>query len=153
MAALPLGACGFTPAYGPAGPARGLFNKVAVDAPTDKDAFDFVARIEERLGRPEGAAFRLRYTISTKAEALAIARTNAITRYRLEGSIRFRLLDKGGEKVLTSGEVGSFTAYSASGTSIATAASRDDAKTRLMILLADQVVTRLIATSPAWKGK
>ena len=153
LAALPLAACGFTPAYGPSSPARELFDRVAVDAPTDKNAFDFVSRIEERLGRPEGATFRLSYTIGTKASALAIARTNAITRYRLEGSVSFRLMSTRDDTVLTSGEVASFTSYSASSTSLATAVSRDDAKTRLMILLADQVVTRLIATAPAWKVK
>lgn len=153
LAVAPLAACGFEPAYAPGGPAAGLLGRVAVDAPDDKDAFDLVARLEDRLGRTRTPDFRLSYRISTRAEAQAIAPDNTINRYQLLGSVEFSLRDAASDAVLTSGKVSSFTAYSAFGTSVATAESESDAHRRLMRILADQIVTRLIATSSAWNGQ
>lgn len=153
LAVSPVAACGFEPAYAPAGPAAGLLGRVSVDAPEDRDAFELVARLEDRLGRTRTPEFRLSYRITTKAEQQAISPDNTINRYQILGTVAFALHDVGTEAVLTSGEVFSFTAYSAFGTSVATAASEADARRRLMRILADQIVTRLIATSAAWKER
>ncbi len=153
VAAAPLAACGFAPAYAPGGPAAGLLGRVTVDAPEDRDAFDLVARLEDRLGRTRAPAFRLSYAITTRAEAQAIAPDNTINRYQLLGFVDFALHDLAGETVLSSGKVSSFTAYSAFGTSVATAASEADAHRRLMRILADQIVTRLVASSATWNGQ
>ena len=51
--------------------------------------------------------------------------------------------------VVTQGNVGGFTGYSATGSTVATTAARTDAQDRLMVILADQIVTRLIAAAPA----
>ena len=150
LAGLPLAACGFAPAYAPGGPAAGLLDRVIVDAPTDKNGFDLVERLEERLGRPEAAAFRISYDIETDVEGQAITTTNAVTRFRINGSIDFALHDAATDAVLSQGNVSSFTSFSAFGTPVSTVASEADANTRLMRLLADQIVTRLIATSGQW---
>lgn len=152
LAALPLAACGFTPAYGPGGPAAGLLDRVTVDAPDDKDSFDLVARLEERLGRTRAPDYRLSYRIETTTEAQAIAPDNTINRYQVIGSVAYALHDADTGAALSSGKVSSFTAYSAFGTSVATAVSEADAHARLMRLLADQIVTRLIASSATWNG-
>jgi LPS-assembly lipoprotein len=153
LAAAPLAACGFEPAYAPGGPAAGLLGQVTVDAPEDRDSFDLVARLEDRLGRTRTPVFRLSYRITTKAEAQAIAPDNTINRYQLLGSVDYALHDPATDAVLTSGTASSFTAYSAFGTSVATATSEADAHRRLMRILADQIVTRLVATSAAWNGQ
>ncbi|MGB7261435.1 MAG: LPS assembly lipoprotein LptE [Albidovulum sp.] len=147
---LPLAACGFTPAYGPAGPAAGLLGRVILDAPNDKDEFDLVERLEERLGRTKTPAFRLAYRVETTVTGQAITSVSTINRYRIDGDIAFTLHDAASGAALTSGKVSNFTAYSAFGTSVATAASEADARTRLMRILGDEVVTRLIATSAEW---
>ncbi len=153
LAALPLTACGFTPAYAPGGPAEGLLGRVAVDAPEDKDGFDLVARLEERLGRTRVPDYRLSYDIETTTEGQLIGLDNRINRYQVIATVSYALHNAQNEAVLSSGEVSSFTAYSAFGTSVATAVSEADAHTRLMRILADQIVTRLIATSADWNGK
>jgi LPS-assembly lipoprotein len=153
IAAAPFAACGFTPAFGPGGPAAGLLGRVAVDAPADKDAFDLVARLEERLGRTRVPDLRLSYRITTKTQAQAIAPDNTINRYQVFGTVEFALHEMATDAVLTSGKVTSFTAYSAFGTSVATAVSEADARTRLMRILADEIVTRLIATAAAWNRR
>ncbi|MCV2873750.1 LPS assembly lipoprotein LptE [Defluviimonas sp. WL0050] len=149
-AALPLSACGFAPAYGPGGQATGLLDRVTVDAPENKDDFDLVERLEERLGRPAAAAFRLSYRVEVEVEGQAIAQDNRINRYQVIGKVAYTLHDAGTDEALSSGKVSSFTAYSAFGTSVAAAASESDARTRLMRILADRIVTQLIATSAEW---
>jgi hypothetical protein len=63
---LALAACGFTPAYGAGGAgAMRLHGTVRAADPTDKNAFDFVERIEERLGRPKHR-YDLAYTITDR---------------------------------------------------------------------------------------
>jgi LPS-assembly lipoprotein len=146
LLALPAAACGFTPAYGPAGPARALVGQVAIDAPTDRNGFDLVERLEERLGRNDGAAWRLGYRIETDVTGLAITPADAITRYRVGGRVSYRLSRADGS-VATAGSVTGFTSYAASGTTVSTVSARDDAYARLMVMLADQIVTRLVAAS------
>jgi LPS-assembly lipoprotein len=41
--------------------------------------------------------------------------------------------------------VDNFTGYSATGTTVATQASKQDAEKRLMVILAEQIITRLYA--------
>lgn len=147
---LPLAACGFTPAYGPAGPAHGINGQVWVDDPKTKDAFDLVERLEERLGRSRQPRYKLSYQITTRTEGQAITPDNSITRYQIIGSTSFALRDAATNAVLTEGSVDGFTAYSAVGTRVESESSRADAQVRLMRILADKIATQLIATSGAW---
>lgn len=68
-----------------------------------------------------------------------------MTRYTLTGAAEWRLLeaDTGVERL--SGRAESFTSYSTTGSTVAMQTAEDDASTRLMRILADQIVTRLIA--------
>lgn len=145
-----LGACGFAPAYGPGGAGAVLFGDVAFDPPSDKNAFDLVERFEELLGRPDTPARSLSYRITTQETGVAITPENATTRYNVTGTIAYTMTGPEGaadDAAEVSGQVTSFTSYSATGTAVATNSSREDAYLRLMRLLADQIVTRLIAAS------
>ena len=150
MAALSVAACGFTPAYGPGGAAAGLQGRIRVDDPSNKNGFDLVERLEERLGRPEAAVYALSFKIVTKPIGVGITPENAITRYNLTGSVDWGLTETATGQRLTGGRVNSFTSYSATGSTVAGLAAEQDAAMRLMRLLADQIVTRLIATSGQW---
>ncbi|MEZ5911217.1 MAG: LPS assembly lipoprotein LptE [Paracoccaceae bacterium] len=147
LAALPLAGCGFSPAYAPGAPAAELQGRVRIDDPADKNGFDLVERLEERLGRTREPRFVLSYQIVTKAVGVAISPENAITRYHLTGAVSFALNDAETGGTVTKGVVESFTAYSATGTTVAGLAAERDAGERLMRILADQIVTRLIATA------
>ena len=149
-AALPLAACGFRPAYGTGGAARRIIKKVVVDEPTDRNAFDLVERLEERLGRTKAPTFALGYRIDVSEAGLGITTDDTTTRYNVTGSVSFVLKDVATGRELSSGKVSTFTAYSATGTVVATESARADAYRRLMRLLADQIVTRLLATSAEW---
>ena len=147
LAGLP--ACTFTPAYAPGGPAAGLQGAIRADNPSTKAGFDLVERLEERLGRPQAPRYRLAYTITTRPIGVGITPENAITRYNLTGQVDWTLSTNDGARV-TGGRVESFTSYSATGSTVAGLAAEDDAAFRLMRILADQIVSRIMATSPQW---
>jgi len=145
LSAAALAGCGFTPAYGPDGGAQKLFGAVRADDPKTRDDFALVRRLSERIGPVQAPRYRLAYKVSTKALGQAITPDNATTRYSLTGSVEYTLHDVGTDAVLLTGKVNSFTSWSASGTVVATAAAEEDAHRRLMSMLGDQIVTRLLA--------
>ena len=147
---LALAACGFQPAYGPNGPAQTIQSSIRVADPSDKNAFDLVERLEERLGRPKATRFDLTYTIKTAAVGVGITPDNAITRYNLNGTIDWALINRGTGARVTGGQVHSFTSYSATGSTVAGLAAQEDAARRLMRILADQITARLLATAGSW---
>lgn len=150
-ALLSLAACGFTPAYAPGGAGDRLQGQIRADAPGDSEDYVFVARMEDRLGRStESAPMLLRYKIDTNSDGLAITSDQETLRYHLTGEAAFSVVDRSTGAVLTSGWVESFTSYSAIGTTVATRASEKDATERLMLILADEVTTQLLATAGTW---
>ncbi|MCJ8140624.1 LPS assembly lipoprotein LptE [Falsirhodobacter halotolerans] len=147
---LGLAGCGFTPAYGPGGPAAGLQGAFRLDDPTDKNGFDFVERMEERLGKSGAERYELTYAIATKVSGVGQRRDNTITRYNIVGTIDWGVVDIASGRRLTGGTATNFTAYSATGSTVAGLAAEEDANYRLMRILADQIVTRLTATAGSW---
>lgn len=148
-----LGACGFQAAYAPNGPAADLKGSVKVDAPDTENGFNFVRRLEERIGQPTGAQFALSYSLNLSEDGLAITPAQAINRYNVLGRADYSVQNIGTGAVVHSGTVDNFTSYSATGNTVSTATARRAAYDRLMIMLADQITTRLIATASDWEKK
>jgi LPS-assembly lipoprotein len=144
LAVLPLAACGFSPAYGPGGAGQVLRGQVRAADPAHPREFDFVAAFEERLGRPTTPRFNLSYTITTSERGAARVAGLGETRITLFGTLSYQLTDMGGALV-TEGSLRNFTNYSTTDTQLATRRAQEDAEARLMRILADQVVARLIA--------
>lgn len=139
-----LAGCGFTPVHGPGGSAEGLRGSVRVDAPDTREGFAFVEQMEQRLGRSSAPRYDLSYTIETEEQGLAITGSNFVTRFNVEGVIRYAVRPVGAKDPVTEGVVTAFTSYSASGSTISTLASERDAQARLMVILADRLVARLL---------
>lgn len=144
---LALAACGFTPAYGPGGGATKLTGAVRAQDPGDKYSFDLVERLEERLGRPEAPRYDLSYTITTQNLGVGYTADNRITRYNLKGVVDYTLTERATGNRVTGGRVQSFTAYNATGSTVAQLAAEEDAALRLMRILADQITARLIGAA------
>lgn len=144
---LALMACGFTPVYAPGGTASALRGQVEVAAPESVDAYLLVQHLEERLGRPDTPIYRLSLALGTQAQGQAVTASNETTRYSLVGKVEYVLSDISSETIVASGSVDNFTGYSATGSTVETLASERDARARLMVILADQVTTRLYATA------
>lgn len=145
LAAAALSACGFTPVYGPSGGGSALRSTIRATEPDTDLTFAFVRQFEERLGRAAAPRWDLNYTILTTDEALAIDGSNNITRYSIEGTIDWTLTPVGSTTATLTGSESSFTGYSATGSTISTLESERDARRRLAVILADAVVTRLLA--------
>jgi LPS-assembly lipoprotein len=145
LAVLPLAACGFTPVLAPGGSGQVLNGTILADAPEDRLEFAFATRIEDRLGRASAAHWALGYTIATDEVALAVSPENATSRFNVTGRLLWSIRPMGGDAPVMSGSLESFTAYSATSTTVATRSARRDAEERLMVILADQLVTQLYA--------
>ncbi|MBK1634247.1 LPS assembly lipoprotein LptE [Rhodovulum adriaticum] len=143
--------CGFAPAYGPGGAAEGLRGQIAVDDPGTKAEFALVERLENRLGRAGAAPYRLSYRVETDTDRLGITSKQETTRYNLTGRLSYQLRNLDGD-VLGSGEITGFTAYSATGSTLATLTAERDAEDRLMVILADKLVSRLLVTASDWRS-
>ncbi len=150
LAPLALAACGFAPLYGPGSAAAALQGAVRAAEPSDRAGFDLVARIEERLGRPGIARFDLAYEITLEPVGVGVTTDGVTTRYTLTGSVAYSLTDRANGAALHGGSVSGFTAYSATGSTVAVLEAEDDARARLMVILADQIVARLLASAADW---
>jgi len=144
---LALAACGFSPVYGPDGAGTKLRGQVLVQEPTSQAGYLITRHLETRLGRSGSAArYGLDLVISLDEDDLAISESGDITRFNLIGIVEFALRDTSTGTIITSGQVENFTAYSATGSTVATLAAERDAVERLMVILGDQITTRLFAT-------
>lgn len=144
---LALAGCGLTPVYGTGGAGGRLFGRVRPRDPRTFQDFAFNQRLAERLGPASADALDLDYVISIGVVPQAITPDEVATRYSLNGTVDFALKDRRGA-VVAQGRVSSFTSYATTGTTIATLTAESDARKRLARMLADQVVTRLLAAAP-----
>lgn len=142
---LVLSACGFTPVYGTGGSGSALQNTIEVIEPSDRDAFLVTRRLEERLGRSANPAYKLTLSVATAEEDLAVDREGDTARFNLLGQADYALIDQATGQTVVSGTVDNFTSYSTTGTTVATLAAQRDAQQRLMSLLADMIVVRLLS--------
>jgi LPS-assembly lipoprotein len=150
LSLLALGACGFTPVYGPGGAAEGLRGSIAIDEPSDREGFVLVRALTERLGPATTPRYRLSASIRTRQERIAVTSEGVTNRYQLRGAVDYAVHDIATGNRLTAGRVETFTSYSATRTTVATRAAQNDAEERLMRVLADSIVAELLATAPDW---
>ncbi|SRR6056297_995328 len=151
LAAAPLAACGFTPVYGPRGSGNVLRGRIRIQPPDTRLGFELVSRLEDRIGRATAPTHVLTFDIETDDRNLAITGTEDITRVNINGSVTYRLTESGSDVQIEAGTVSTFTAYSTTGSPVSTTAARRDAEDRLMIALADQIISRLLSDAGTWQ--
>lgn len=142
---LAVAACGFTPVYGPGRAASALRSKVAINAPNSQTSYVLVRSLEERLGRANAPIYRLEVTPSLSQQGQAVTAAGETTRFSIVGKADYKLRRLSDDVIITSGQVDNFTGYSATGSTVETLAAESDARERLMIILANQIATRLYA--------
>ena len=141
-----LSACGFTPVHGPDGTARKLRGRIAIAAPADEEGFALVRRLEDRLGEPINPDLMLTADILINEESLGFLPDGELSRFSVEGKVDWAIADASGNQI-ASGSEQSFTSYSATSTTVATAFAERDARRRLMIILADRISADLQSRS------
>ncbi|UWR22252.1 LPS assembly lipoprotein LptE [Sulfitobacter sp. S190] len=147
MLGLPLviAGCGFAPAYAPGGTGAALRAAVLVQEPSTQEGYLLTRHLETRLGRANAQRYALDLQIKTQRSGLDVAEDDDINRFGLRGQADYVLRDVVSGTVVTSGMVENFTAFSATGTTVATLAAERDAMERLMTILGDQIFARLLA--------
>ena len=141
-----LAGCGFAPVYGPgaSGQAGSLRGRINVAAPEDEEGFALVKRLEDRLGLPDAADLSLTTQIRITEEAVGFLPDGEISRFNVIGRVDWQLSEMGDGAGVAAGSERSFTSYSATSTTVATAFAQRDARRRLMVILADRIVTDLL---------
>lgn len=145
---LALAGCGFTPAYAPGGTGTALAGRVAVTAPADVLGYRVGTRLQTRLGQAAQPVFLLTVTPRMVDRAAALTRDGTRARVNLVGEAGWVLTDSSTGAIIGQGEVSGFTGYSTTGSTVAARAAEEDARDRLAIVLADLVMTKLLALPP-----
>lgn len=140
-----LAGCGFAPVYGPDGAATSMRGRIDVASPRDEEGYALVKRLQDRLGRADAADLDLTADIRISEDSVGFLPDGEISRYNVIGEAAWRLTRKGDDTLVASGRERSFTSYSATSTTVATTFAQRDARERLMVILADRIVTDLIA--------
>ena len=145
---LALAGCGFTPVHAPGAVGDRLRGAVHLPDPTDTDSYTLNAHLITRLGVERAPRYDLTYGLRVALVGQGITAEQVSSRYALNGTLDFRLTDRASGETLTEGAVSAFTSYSATGSTIATTTAEADARLRLMHMLGDLLVTRLLGTLP-----
>ena len=143
VGALALTACGYAPVYGPGAASSDLRGRIDIADPADEEGFALVKRLEERLGQPSGADLNLTADIRLDEEAVGFLPDGTISRYNVIGRVDWALAQYG--RAIATGDEQAFTSYSATSTTVATTFAQRDARERLMVILADRIISDLIA--------
>ncbi|MCK0149967.1 LPS assembly lipoprotein LptE [Marivita sp. S6314] len=139
--------CGFAPAYGPQGGAAVLQDNLRVTAPKRRDGFLIAQRLEDRFGRNDGGRYELTVRPEIRRQGLATSVEGTTNRFRLTGFADYALRDTETGTDVRRGRVTNFTGFSATGSTVATLAAERDAAARLMVILADEIVDRLVLSA------
>lgn len=140
-AAMALLACGFKPAYGPTGTATALRDMVSVREPSSAVEFEFVSRVEARIGASSSPRYELNYVLNS----LGVSGDAAGTRLIYRGMASWSLTDLVSQKQVAGGKVNGAIARSTSPSVVSTYVSEKDINRRMAIFLADRVLVRLFA--------
>lgn len=141
---LGLGACGFTPVYGPGGVGEAWQNAVVVDAPNTVFGFRIAGRLTDVFGTASAPRYTMQITPQIAPVAATITVEGDITRFNLTGNATWTLINRDTGATVTKGLVQTFTSYSATGSTVATQSAEADAQSRLAVALADLIVQQLL---------
>lgn len=139
-----LSACGFTPAYAPDGGADLLLNATRIPEPDSGDTYLLVRALEQRLGRVQTPVYDLQLTLNVTDAALSITKGGITTRFNVQGTLTYTLRHIASGTQIGTGVLTNFSGYSATGTTVATQAAQSDAHKRLMTMLVNMLMPRLI---------
>ncbi len=142
---LGLTGCGFAPIYGEGNAFR---DAIAFEATDSVSGFRLRQRLEDQLGRSPAPRYLLKVDLTSRQRAAAITADGDTSRLNIIGTANWTLTDIARGTKVETGEVEAFTSYSATGSTIATQSTQDDAAARLAVILADMIVSRILILNP-----
>lgn len=139
-----LSACGFTPVYGERSSARETLESVMLEDPTSRVEQQFLMAVERRLPRPANPRYNVKYRIQLSYTG---ANEFGVPRVQIFGRAISKIIDENTSEEKFAFTVDSFTSYSNDTTSNLEQLEKKNAEERLMQILADKFITRLMAQS------
>ena len=146
--AVALSGCGFHPLYGDTGTTAGTADKLAkiyVEPIPDRLGYELrntLIDLFDASGRSGEGLYKLRVTLATKSEGIAIQNDAAITRYNDTLTVSYELTDRQGTLVTKGVETG-LSAYNVVTSPYATLMAQQDADTRAAEDIAYRIRTDL----------
>lgn len=153
LAALPVAACGFQPVLRQGGAARGLMGQIKFNLIESREGFVLLQQLESRLGNPAlGARFDAEVELEIEEVGMVLTAATEVTRFEVNGKVTITVTDTAtGEAVFTD-KLRDTTGFTENSETAASNAARRDARERLVLALADQIVMRLTSTAESWAG-
>lgn len=142
LLAVTLAGCGFAPVYAPGGQGQALRGAIRADDPVTRADQQFLIAFEDRLGRPVAAPLSLAYSIAQERQGGGRIDGLGPSRITLQGRLSYSVTRAGAE--VSRGQVAASASYSTTSTQLATLTAAEDAEARLMVMLADALVARLL---------
>lgn len=148
LLALLAGGCGFHPLYGDTGATAQTAGKLAViyvEPIPDKLGYELrneLIDLFDASGDATRDAYRLRVTLNTRSEGVAIQNNAAITRYNDTLSVAYELTDKKGALITKGVETG-LSAYNVVASPYATLTAQQDADKNAAVDIAYRIRTDL----------
>ena len=141
-------ACGFRPVYREGSQAIELKGLIRLPEARSPVTFAYRERLRRRFGDAgDNAAFLLESETEISETALAITQASDVTRYRLTGTTKWRLINVEDGSVAMSDQVTAFTGYDATSSAYSVRSARKAADERLATELAELTITGLSAYS------
>lgn len=137
-----LTACGFTPAYGPGALSKDMLENISFEDPDGRLEYEFLKAVERRIPQTPDPTYIVQYQITKRTQG---GLTRDLPRLQIWARVNFDLIEAATNETLFSDSVDSFTSYTREDGLRGPAIK--DAENRLMQILADKVVTKLIARS------
>ena len=137
--------CSFEPAWVAGNNKAKIFwQKIDLKEPKTSSEFRLNRYLVSRVGDAKDAEFFLEYELSTETKRTALSFDGKAYRIRIQGEVKFSLINKSENIVLVSSNVKDSLGYSDAILAVTDQASERDAYERLMVLLGDKIVDELL---------
>ncbi len=142
---LSLSSCGFKPVYGENSSVEGVLTQVVLEDPSSQAEYVFLKAFEERFPPPQNAQYKVKYQVDISHHGLDVI---GASRVQVVGKVVSEFVDLDTQTVKFASTVEAFTGYTTGGGGFQEV-QRRDAEARLMQILADKFITRLMIQAMA----
>lgn len=148
LLSLALAACGFHPLYGDhaSGATDADFASVYIAPMSDRSGQQLRNFLLERVeagGQPSRPLYVMNIGLALQSSGLAISRDNTTSRASITGTAKYTIVDSATGQVLARGTSRATDSYDVLLSDFATLSARDDANTRVLREISDDLKTRL----------
>jgi len=150
---LGLGACGFQPVLKAGGAARGLRGQIRFNLIESRAGFVLLEKLEKAFGDGGlNARFQAKTELNFEEQELVLIAATSLTRVTLFGGVKVAITDTTKDAIVFEDKIRDVVSFTTSAETAVTIASQQDAKDRLVGVLAERLILQLNATAESWAG-